>query len=87
MQAQHPAQGQTRPRGAPFWLILAGAAMVLVGGILLSLSLLNNAIGYAPNTPPLIAFSIVNWLPPIGFLLASVGAFLALVGVAFRGWS
>ncbi len=61
--------------------------MVLAGGILLSLSLLNNAIGYAPNAPPLIALSIVNWLPPIGFLVASVGAFLALVGVAIHSRS
>jgi hypothetical protein len=92
MQAGQASQSRRRPKGKSFWLMIAGAAMIFVGVVMASLIFFalgqppsaGVPFGYASSQPyldPRVAYNAAG----IGYILAGVGSFLALLGIAFRG--
>jgi hypothetical protein len=88
MQPGQPSFAATRSKRKSFWLIIVGAALIVVGAVMASL------IFFTLSVPPtgngfgfnyVIPLDVAYLAAGIGYVLAGVGALLALLGIAFRG--
>jgi len=80
----------TPSKGRPFWLLIAGAALIFVGAVMASLIFFTLGVpgsGSGFGFSYLIPIDVAYLAAGIGYVLAGVGALLALLGIALRGRS